>query len=165
MARGFVRVQISVFETFVTSLTSPSSGLGFKKDDPSTIHEDHLPYITEKGLCWGYGVAHEQFAWDIRCEPGVIEPFEKLYDTKDLLVSFDAVNFGFPNREDIAENTPWPHQDQDPETSGWRCIQGVVNLLPNGPDDGGLIVGKGGHSLSSEFHEVFRNEPDKIFRW
>jgi hypothetical protein len=43
-----------------------------------------------------YGVAHEKFVWDVRSEPGVVEAFEKVYNDKDLIVSFDAVNFGFP---------------------------------------------------------------------
>ena len=29
-------------------------------------------------------------------EPGVFDDFEKVYDTPDLIVSFDAINFGFP---------------------------------------------------------------------
>ena len=32
-----------------------NSNLGFKRDDPSTIHEDHLPVISEKGMIFGYG--------------------------------------------------------------------------------------------------------------
>ena len=35
-------------------------GLGFDPNNPSTIHVDHLPYINEKGMCFGYGPAHEQ---------------------------------------------------------------------------------------------------------
>jgi hypothetical protein len=73
-----------------------SSKLGFDRNDRSTIHKDKLPLITEKGMCLQYAVTHEDFAWSIRGEPGVYEAFEKVYDTKDLIVSFDAVNFGFP---------------------------------------------------------------------
>jgi hypothetical protein len=72
------------------------SKLGFNRNDRSTIHKDNLPHITEKGMCLQYAVTHEDFAWGIRGEPGVVEAFEKVYDTKDLIVSFDAVNFGFP---------------------------------------------------------------------
>lgn len=72
------------------------SKLGFDRNDRSTIHKDKLPHITEKGMCLQYAVTHEDFAWGIRGEPGVVEAFEKVYDTKDLIVSFDAVNFGFP---------------------------------------------------------------------
>lgn len=116
-------------------------------------------------MCAGYGVPHEKFAWDIRCEPGVVNAFEKVYDTEDLIVSFDAINFTFPGRTDIKPNKPWPHQDQDPKKPGFRCLQGLVNILPNGPNDGGLIVCKGAHKLSEDFHQEFENEPDKIWAW
>lgn len=32
-----------------------NSNLGYKRDDPSTIHEDYLPVISEKGMVFGYG--------------------------------------------------------------------------------------------------------------
>jgi hypothetical protein len=31
------------------------SNLGYKRDDPATIHEDYLPVISEKGMVFGYG--------------------------------------------------------------------------------------------------------------
>lgn len=40
----------------------------------------------------------------------------------------------------------------------------LVNLLPNGPNDGGLIVCKGAHKLSEQFHEELANE-EKIPAW
>lgn len=98
--------------------------LGFDRNDPSTIHKDKLPVINEKGMCIAYGVSHEDFVWKIRSEPGVIQAFEKVYQTEDLIVSFDAVNVSFPNRKDIPANKPWPHQDQDPKKPGFRCLQG-----------------------------------------
>lgn len=138
--------------------------LGFDRNDLSTVHEDHLPIINEKGMCLNYGLSHEQFVWDIRAESGVVSTFEKVYGTKDLLVSFDGVNFSFPNRKDISENKPWPHQDQDPDRPGFRCLQGLVNLLPNGSEDGGLIVCKGGHLLSEQFHREMKDEK-RIWQW
>jgi ectoine hydroxylase-related dioxygenase (phytanoyl-CoA dioxygenase family) len=68
------------------------------------------------------------------------------------------------SRSDIAPNKPWPHQDQDPAKPGFRCLQGLVNLLPNGPDDGGLIVCPGGHLLSDEFHRDMADE-ERIPAW
>ncbi|KAK3622011.1 hypothetical protein LTR56_022447 [Elasticomyces elasticus] len=140
-------------------------GLDFDRNDPSKIHKDFLPQINEKGMCFGYGLPHEKFTWDIRSEPGVVGAFEKVYDTKDLIVSFDAVNIGFPNRKDLPENKPWPHQDQNREKPGFRCLQGLVNLLPSGPNDGGLIVCKGSHLVSEEFHKAFEDEKDRIWAW
>ncbi|KAL4976871.1 hypothetical protein BDW66DRAFT_150629 [Aspergillus desertorum] len=104
--------------------------LGYDRNDPSTVHKDRLPLINEKGMCMHYGVAHEKFVWDVRSEPGVVEAFEKVYNDRDLIVSFDAINFGFPNRTDLPPNKPWPHRDQDPEKPDFRCLQGLSNRLP-----------------------------------
>lgn len=71
------------------------SGLGFKRDDPSTVKRDMLPVLNEKGMILNYGVTHEQWVWDIRGEPGVIDAFAKVYGDEDLIVSFDVVNVGF----------------------------------------------------------------------
>lgn len=47
-------------------------------------------------MCLHYGLSHESFVWNVRSEPGVVDAFEKIYDDKDLIVSFDAINFQFP---------------------------------------------------------------------
>jgi hypothetical protein len=104
-------------------------------------------------MCLDYAIAHEDFVWDVRSEPGVVGAFEQWLKTEDLIVSFDAVNFGLTGRKDLLPNTPWPHQDQDPTKNGFRCLQGLVNILPNGPNDGGLIVCKGAHLVSEQFHK------------
>lgn len=128
------------------------------------MHPDKLPVINEKGMLLNYGGPHEDFVWEIRSEPGVIGAFESVYATEDLLVSFDAINYGFANRTHLPANKPWPHQDQDPEKPGFRCLQGLVNLHPNGPNDGGLIVCKGGHLLSEQFHRDMKDE-ERIPAW
>ncbi|PKS11392.1 hypothetical protein jhhlp_003155, partial [Lomentospora prolificans] len=141
-----------------------SFGLGYDRNDPSTVHPDKLPIINEKGMLLPYGACHEDFVWAVRGEPGVVGAFEKVFDDKDLIVSFDTINYGFANRKHLPANNPWPHQDQDPDRPGFRCLQGLVNLLPNGPNDGGLIVCKGSHLLSEKFHEEMRDEP-RIPAW
>lgn len=73
-----------------------NSGLGFDRNDLSTVHRDMLPAINEKGMCLNYAVTHEDFAWGVRGEAGVVGSFEKIYDDEDLIVSFDAINFTFP---------------------------------------------------------------------
>ncbi|KAJ6018287.1 hypothetical protein N7451_001666 [Penicillium sp. IBT 35674x] len=138
--------------------------LGFDRKDPATVHKDKLPMINEKGMCLHYGLSHGRFVWDVPSEPGVVDAFQKIYNDEDLIVSFDAINFQFPNRTDIAPNKPWPHQDQDPLKQGFRCMQGLVNMLPNGPDDGGLIVCRGGHLLSKQFHHDMADE-ERIPAW
>ncbi|KAK0385735.1 hypothetical protein NLU13_6912 [Sarocladium strictum] len=141
-----------------------SFNTGYNRNDPSSVHPDKLPVINEKGMLLNYGAPHEDFVWDVRSEPGVVNAFEKVYDTEDLIVSFDAINYGFSNRQNLPANKPWPHQDQDPDRPGFRCLQGLVNLLPNGPNDGGLIVCKGAHLLSEDFHRDMKDE-ERIPAW
>lgn len=64
-----------------------------------------------------YGASHEQMAWEARMEPAVIEVFEKLWETNELITSFDGMNISLPNRKDIVWS-PWPHCDQNPERKG-----------------------------------------------
>jgi hypothetical protein len=39
-----------------------------------------------------------------------------------------------------------------------------MNLAPCGPNDGGLVALKGGHAISKEYHDAFRQE-ERGFRW
>jgi hypothetical protein len=64
-----------------------------------------------------YGATHENFVWEARLEPGVVEVFTKLWETEELLVAFDGFNVSFPNRQD-AKWSPWPHCDQSPNRKG-----------------------------------------------
>ncbi|KAL3419177.1 phytanoyl-CoA dioxygenase [Phlyctema vagabunda] len=138
--------------------------LGYDRNDPSTIKRANLPVINEKGMVLDYAASHESFVWQIRSEPSVVETFEKVHGTKDLIVSFDAINIGLQDRSDFPANKPWPHQDQDPARPGFRCLQGLVNLQPCGDKDGGLIVCKGGHRISEAFHRDMVDEP-RIPAW
>lgn len=89
--------------------------------------------------------------WDARLEPGVIEPFERLWGTEDLLVSFDALNVTFPNRTDKPRKEAWQHIDQSPLRTGLACAQGVINLSYAGPEEGSLVVYPGSQRLCEEF--------------
>ena len=87
-------------------------------------------------------------------EPNVIAPFAKLWQTDELVVSFDTVNITLPQSIVGAyDSQPWPHCDQAPERKGLVCVQGIVNLSNAGPDDGGLIVMKKSAALFDQFFE------------
>ena len=51
--------------------------------------------------------------------------------------------------------TPWSHVDQSPLKTTFDCVQGILNLLPNGPEDGGLMVLDGSSAHYSELWEHF----------
>ncbi|GFZ49267.1 hypothetical protein JCM24511_07386 [Saitozyma sp. JCM 24511] len=133
-------------------------GLGYKRDDPSTRTLDKLHFFAKGGLTNRYGVAHEQFIWDIKQEPALIEKFEQIWGTKELLVSFDGMNVSIPvigRSEDDDVFKPWAHVDQSPLIPDLYCVQGIMNLVPNGPDDGGLMVLKGSAALYSQLFDAF----------
>ncbi|KAL2824588.1 hypothetical protein BJY01DRAFT_230419 [Aspergillus pseudoustus] len=133
---------------------------GFKKDDPSTWKPQCLPAHARGGMYFRYGVQHEAFMWEARQERGIINVFSELWNTDQLLVSFDAMNITFPTPEKTNAE-PWPHIDQSPHRKGLHCVQGIINFTPNGPADGGLMVIKGSHNCMEEFFEQF---PEKTSR-
>ena len=124
----------------------------------------------------GYSVQHEKLLWDARTyvdlldypiystdmgrEPKMIETFAKLWGTNELLVSFDGMNLTIPANHPPSE--PWPHVDQSPKRKGMQCVQGILNLAPNGLNDGGLIVLKGSSKLNELF---FKTHETKERTW
>lgn len=92
--------------------------------------------------------------WEARMEPGVLDAFERVWGTKDLLVSFDVLNITLPNRKDKPRKPAWEHVDQSPLRRVMHCVQGIINLSTAGPDNGGLMVYPGSRLLSDEFFET-----------
>lgn len=130
-------------------------GKGFDINDKSTWHAANLPPHFRGGLYSAMGVAHEDLLWRIRAEPALIQVFTELWGTDELLVSFDGANFSIPLPKEEIQNggAPWPHVDQSPLKKEMNCIQGIMNLAPNGPQDGGLMVLKGSFQLYKEYIE------------
>ena len=62
-----------------------------------------------------------------RREPGVLAAFEKLWNTDELIVSYDTINLTLPNASKMGGSKPWPHVDQAPERQGLSCVQGIIN--------------------------------------
>jgi len=136
-------------------------GMGFKADDRSTWHVQNVPEFGKGGLFNRHGCGHEQFAWDIRAEPGLIDAFANIWGTQELLVSFDGVNISLPYpAEELAgeRSSPWPHVDQSPLRRFKHCVQGIMNLETSGPNDGGLMVLNGSFELYNEFFEAHEHE-------
>lgn len=68
------------------------------------------------------------------------------------------MNLSIPEKE--REKTdpifaPWAHVDQSPLNSEFSCVQGILNLLPNGSQDGGLTVFEGSSALYTELWKQF----------
>ncbi|WWC71119.1 uncharacterized protein I206_105072 [Kwoniella pini CBS 10737] len=145
-----------------------SFGKGFDKNDRETWKVKNLPWFSKGGLFNRHGAAHEQWAWDIRSEQGIIDTFSKIWGTDELLVSFDGVNVSLPfKNEDLGNRgKPWPHVDQSPNKKSKECIQGIANLVENGLNDGGLMILDGSFSLYNKFFEEHENlKPENGWDW
>ena len=59
--------------------------------------------------------------------------FEKIWNTNELIVSYDTINLTLPNAAKMAGTKPWPHVDQAPERQGLSCVQGIINRTRSVP--------------------------------
>ncbi|VUC30168.1 unnamed protein product [Clonostachys rosea] len=133
-------------------------GFGYDRKDPSTRKGTNLPYTHRNGIFARYGIAHEQFVWDLKSEPALVEKFAQIWGTNELLVSYDGLNMSLPEAERPKTDpvfAPWAHVDQSPLRTNLQCVQGILNLLPNGPEDGGLMVLEGSSKYYAELWEHF----------
>lgn len=81
------------------------------------------------GIFKHHRVGHTAFAWYTRTRPKVQEIFRQLWETNDLIVSFDGSCY-FPQGEN-RRDTWWFHTDQAPNDSEFKCVQGFVSFTDN----------------------------------
>lgn len=120
-------------------------------------------YPKHSMLIQHWSIGHAQFIWDIRTNPKVIAPFERLWKTpkENLLVSFDGASFHFP--PEITgfgfakdDGKSWIHCDQSYSRNGFECVQGWINAYDTDEGDATLTVLEGSH----KFHQDFSNSFD-----
>ncbi|KAL4874296.1 hypothetical protein BJY04DRAFT_212189 [Aspergillus karnatakaensis] len=140
-------------------------GFGYDRNDPSTRKAANLPFTHRGGIFARYGIAHEQFVWDLKSEPALIEKFAQIWGTDELYVSYvDGINMSLPESSRPKTDpifAPWSHVDQSPLRTNLQCVQGIMNLLPNGPEDGGLMVLEGSSQHYTELWEHFDHKKGK----
>ena len=126
------------------------------RSDSDTWGSDFLPHPAT-GIITGYGFGQSRFCWNLRTLPGVNTTFAKIWETEDLVSSFDG---GAAFRPWSAGDTEWRtqggwwHCDQNatrPNRSGRVCVQGLVQLTPANEYTGGFCVIPGSH----KGHEAF----------
>lgn len=114
--------------------------------------------------------------------PGIVDIFSTIWGTDDILASFDGMNVTMPinektGRTDIPLTEAWPRElllpcrvstdvpdiDQNARNvDRFELYQGIANLAPNGPNDGGLCVLKGSHLKHAEhFASIGGFRPEK----
>ena len=142
-------------------------GTGVDRDDPETWHDNRWPTAVHGGILPSHGIGHCEAQWFIRDIPNVKASFAQVWDTDDLLVSFDGVSIWRPwtYNEDwrTNEGTSWLHIDQHPiGRPGKHCVQGLVNLIESTPATGGNVVVPGSHRLFENIPEQYTDRLARI---
>ncbi|MDA7771462.1 hypothetical protein N8946_01785, partial [Pseudomonadales bacterium] len=120
-------------------------GTGINRNDPNTWDNERWPTAVHGGILPGHGIGQCDAQWYIRDVPNVRQSFAAVWDTEELLVSFDGVSLWRPWSFNPEWKTglggSWLHIDQHPlGRPGKQCVQGLVNLLPTTPNTGGNVV-------------------------
>ena len=104
-------------------------GTGIQRDDKATWTDDRWPR-NFNGIIQRYRIGHAPFVWQARTNSKVVAVFEKIWGTKELLTSFDAMCILRPTEivDDLKSTPSWFHTDQSPKKEGFHCVQGVLNL-------------------------------------
>lgn len=111
-----------------------------------SIHDKIDPH----GIYRHHEVGHQKHAWFVRTRPKVQEQFRKLWDTDELIVSYDGSCY--ISKQDKKKDKIWTHTDQAPNSKGLHCYQGYVALTSN--KERTLRLYRGSHQL----HEPYFNE-------
>jgi hypothetical protein len=103
--------------------------------------------ISPHGIIKHFEIAHQKHAWYTRTRPKVQEVFKNLWNTDDLVVSFDGscwIRSDTKKRDGV-----WTHTDQAPNKKGLTGYQGFVAFTENVHRS--LVVYSGSHKLHEQY--------------
>ena len=144
-----------------------SLGTGIDRHDVNTWDDDRWPTAVHGGILPSYGIGHSAAQWFIRDVQAVQDAFAAVWNTSDLLTSFDGVALWRPWTHNANWRTndgpSWLHIDQHPiGRPGKHCVQGLVNLLPSSPATGGNVVVPGSHWRFEQIPEIYTERLARI---
>jgi hypothetical protein len=138
-----------------------------REDDPATWTDENFAKIGDSrtGILSFSGIQHSEFLWYLRLLPNVRRIFEKIFETDDLLSSFDGGNIFRPwhspdpldahahiqTRDHPKTSAGWFHVDQGKALLGFQCVQGLVSLTDSNQHTGGFCVVPGSHHHHSDY--------------
>ena len=112
--------------------------------------------IHVNGIFKHFEVGHQRFAWLARSNPKITNIFKELWNTNELVTSFDGACYYAS--EYIGEPYYWTHIDQSSRKKGLHCYQSFLSLTNNCQRT--LVLYKGSHLLHEEYFERMKiDEP------
>lgn len=111
---------------------------------------------------WDFG--HNPLSWHVRQNENVIQKFASIWNTNDLLTSFDGISVSLPceiTKRGWYRGKEWFHSDQSFKRNDFECVQGLVNIYNVFQGDATLRVLKGSHKLHGKFQKRFQIQHSK----
>lgn len=112
--------------------------------------DDFHRYVEFKGIFKFHEVGHQRFAWVARTNKKIINTFKNLWNTNELVTSFDGCCY-YPKNHIDDKAYYWTHTDQSGMKKGRHCLQSFVSLTNN--KERTLIVYEGSHKLHESYFE------------
>lgn len=97
-------------------------------DDVPKLRELHS-MIDFNGIFKHHQVGNQRFAWLVRTNPKIVNVFKELWETDELVTSFDGCCY-YP-KEYKSQHRYWTHTDQSSRKKGVYCYQSFVSLTNN----------------------------------
>ncbi len=123
-------------------------------------HQQVNPTIPAHGVISHYQIGHQEFLWEIRTHPSIQAPFQQLYKTKDLLVSFDGIGYIPPTLS--RRDTNWYHSDQSPTDKNFKAYQSLLSLTNN--HQRVFLCFPGSHLLLQSYYQSYPPSNNKRFQ-
>lgn len=112
-------------------------------------HDKLHKIIDPHGIYKYHEGGQQRSAWKIRTHPKVQGVFKSLWETDNLIVSFDGSCY--ISKDTTKADNIWTHTDQAPNSHGLKCYQGFVSLTDN--KERTLVVYKGTHKIHKTYFE------------
>lgn len=118
------------------------------------IHDTIDPH----GIFKFHQIGHQKHAWYLRTRQNIINIFKSIWNTDNLVVSFDGCCY--INKNLNKKDTIWTHTDQASNNSDLQCYQSFISLTDN--EERTLIVYERSHLYHKEY---FKNKKKSSKRW
>tara|TARA_B100000902_G_scaffold399948_1_gene473899 strand:+ start:12296 stop:13180 length:885 start_codon:yes stop_codon:yes gene_type:complete len=113
--------------------------------------------IDFNGIFKHHQVGHQRFTWLARTNPKILNIFKQLWNTEDLVCSFDGCCYYSP--EYIGKPHYWTHTDQSSRKKGVYCYQSFLSLTNN--SERTLLLYKGSHLLHEDYFTTMKIDEPK----
>ena len=124
------------------------------RNDNTTYKQILELYPNHKMLLQHWKVGHSELVWKVRQNPKVKEVFSKIWNTEDLIVSFDGASIYILDKPNRVQNS-WFHVDQSYTRNNFECIQSWINAYDTNEGDATLVILENSHNYHSGFQKEF----------